>query len=62
MEKTHGHAPQTCRLHVMTFAQPHGRTLIVVITGILKNKGKVPQAELERARRYRADWLERFGG
>ncbi len=40
----------------------HGRTLIVVTTGILKNEGKVPQAELERARRYRADWLERFGG
>ena len=40
----------------------HGRTLIVVTSGILKNEGKVPQAELERARRYRADWLERFGG
>ena len=40
----------------------HGRTLIVITSGILKNEGKVPQSEIERARRYRADWLERFGG
>lgn len=40
----------------------HGRSIIVVTSGILKNEGKVPKAEIARARRYRADWLERSGG
>ncbi|MCX5795331.1 MAG: type II toxin-antitoxin system RelE/ParE family toxin [Elusimicrobia bacterium] len=40
----------------------HGRSIIVVTSGLLKNQGRVPQEEIERARGYRADWLERFGG
>ena len=40
----------------------HGRSIIVVTSGILKNEGKVPQSEIDRARKYRTDWLERFGG
>ncbi|OIO06607.1 MAG: hypothetical protein AUJ52_11855 [Elusimicrobia bacterium CG1_02_63_36] len=40
----------------------HRRSIIVVTSGILKNEGKVPKSEIERARKYRADWLERFGG
>ena len=40
----------------------HGRAIIVVTSGILKNEGKVPESEIRRARKYRADWLERFGG
>jgi phage-related protein len=40
----------------------HGRSIIVVTSGMLKNQGKVPQAEIDRARKYRADWIERFGG
>ncbi len=39
----------------------HGRAIIVVTSGFLKNMGKVPPAEIARARKYRADWLERFG-
>ncbi|MDE2291311.1 MAG: type II toxin-antitoxin system RelE/ParE family toxin [Elusimicrobia bacterium] len=39
----------------------HGREVIVVTSGLLKNEGRVPPAELERARRYRDDWLRRFG-
>jgi len=40
----------------------HGRSIIVITSGILKNEGKVPQSEVDRARKYRADWLKRFGG
>ena len=40
----------------------HGRSIIVVTTGLLKNMGKVPPAEIVHARNCRADWLERFGG
>lgn len=40
----------------------HGRSIIVVTSGILKNQGKAPQTEIDRARKYRADWIERFGG
>ena len=40
----------------------HGRSVIVVTSGLLKNEGKVPQSVIERARKYRADWLKRFGG
>lgn len=40
----------------------HGRTVIVVTSGFLKDTGAVPREELERARRYRRDWLSRFGG
>lgn len=40
----------------------HGRSIIVITSGILKNEGKVPQSEIDRAHKYRADWLERFGG
>lgn len=40
----------------------HGNSIVVVTSGMLKNMGKVPQSEIERARKYRADWLERFGG
>jgi len=40
----------------------HGRSLIVITSGLLKNVGKVPQSEIDRARKYRADWIERFGG
>ncbi len=40
----------------------HGRSIIVITSGILKNEGRVPQSEIERARKYRTDWLERFGG
>lgn len=40
----------------------HGRSIIVVVTGLLKNVGKVAQQEIERAREYRLDWMARFGG
>ena len=40
----------------------HGRSVIVVTSGLLKNEGKVPQSVIERARKYRTDWLKRFGG
>jgi phage-related protein len=40
----------------------HGRSIVVIASGILKNSDRVPQAEVDRARRRRADWLERFGG
>lgn len=40
----------------------HGRSIIVVTTGLLKNEGRVPQLEIDRACQYRADWIERFGG
>ena len=40
----------------------HGRSIIVVTNGLLKNEGKVPPTVTERARKYRMDWLERFGG
>lgn len=39
----------------------HGRAIIVVTSAFLKNEGRVPEAELARARRRRAVWLERFG-
>lgn len=40
----------------------HGRTVIVVTSGFLKNQAEVPEAEKVRAKRFRADWLARFGG
>ena len=40
----------------------HRREIIVVTVGFLKNEGKVPPSEIERARKYRLDWLRRFGG
>ena len=40
----------------------HGRSIIVVTSGLLKNEERVPQSEIERAHRYRADWIKRFGG
>lgn len=40
----------------------HGRAIIVVTSGFLKNKDRVPRAEIARARAYRADWLRRFEG
>lgn len=40
----------------------HGRTIVVVTSGLLKNTGKVPQAEVKRAQERRADWMKRFGG
>jgi phage-related protein len=40
----------------------HERSIIVITSGIFKNEGKVPLSELERARQYRADWLQRYGG
>lgn len=40
----------------------HQRTMIVVTSAFLKNEAAVPPEELVRARRYRADWFERFGG
>jgi len=39
----------------------HRRTIIVVTVGLLKNEGKVPGAAIDRARRYRMDWITRFG-
>jgi phage-related protein len=40
----------------------HRRSIIVVTSGLLKNAGKVPQLEINRACKCRADWLIRFGG
>lgn len=40
----------------------HERTIIVVTSGFMKNMDKIPETELARARRRRADWLRRFGG
>lgn len=40
----------------------HGRSIIVVTNGLLKNEGKVPPSVIEQARKNRADWLKRFGG
>jgi phage-related protein len=40
----------------------HGRAIIVVTSGFLKNEEKVPQSAIKQARKYRADWLNRFGG
>ena|SRR5579883_2724628 len=38
-----------------------GRTIIVVADGFLKNEDRIPFAILERAKRRRQDWLQRFG-
>ena len=40
----------------------HGRSIIVVTSGFLKKTDAVPRPEIDRARKCRADWLERFGG
>lgn len=40
----------------------HGRSIVVVASGLLKNTGKVPEVEIHRARICRTDWLRRFGG
>lgn len=40
----------------------HGRSIIVVTSGFLKNVGKVPQSEIDKAQARRADWIKRFGG
>lgn len=40
----------------------HGRTIIVVASGFLKNEGKVPLAEIARAVGRRREWVSRFGG
>ena len=40
----------------------HGRSIIVITSGLLKNVGKVPQAEIDKAGKYRMDWIARFGG
>lgn len=40
----------------------HGRTIIVVTSGFLKNVGKVPKSELDKAQKFRGDWIKRFGG
>ncbi len=39
----------------------HGRT-IVVTHGFLKKTRAIPPVEAQRARRARADWLQRYGG
>jgi len=36
-----------------------GRRIIVVTHGIVKKSGPVPPREIERARRFRAEWLSR---
>lgn len=40
----------------------HGRAAIVVTSAFIKKTARVPEAELARARRYRFDWIVRFGG
>ena len=40
----------------------HRRAIIVVTSGLLKNTGRVPEAEIDRAKARRAEWLTRFGG
>ena len=40
----------------------HKRTVVVVTHGFLKETRAVPPAEIERALRARADWLNRHGG
>ena len=35
---------------------------IVLTHGFVKKSGPVPASEIERAKRYRQDWLERYGG
>jgi phage-related protein len=40
----------------------HGRSIIVVTNGLLKNEGRVPRPGVDLACRYRADWIGRFGG
>lgn len=37
----------------------HERTIIVVTSAFLKNEDKVPPEELTRARRRRAEWIQR---
>lgn len=37
----------------------HGRKIIVVTHGFSKKTKKVPQTEIDRARRLRAEWLAR---
>src|SRR5262249_12515441 len=39
-----------------------GRTVIAISHGYLKYEAVVPDIELERARRYRTNWLNQFGG
>ena len=36
--------------------------LIVLTHGFVKKSGPVPKRELERAKRFKEDWLERHGG
>jgi len=38
-----------------------GKDKIVLTHGITKKTSRVPSRELERAKRYREDWLRRFG-
>lgn len=38
----------------------HGK-VIVITHGILKKTGPVPVEEIDRAKRYRQDWLDRHG-
>ena len=40
----------------------HERTVVVVTSAFLKNEDRVPPNELVRARRRRAEWLERRAG
>lgn len=40
----------------------HGRSLIVITCGLLKNVDKVPPSEIKQALQRRTEWMERFGG
>lgn len=39
----------------------HGKQ-IVVTNAFLKKTDRVPQSEIERAKRHMADWINRYGG
>ena len=50
----------TVRYRVLYFFWTGRR--IVLTHGFVKKSGLVPKRELERAQRFKRDWLERYGG
>lgn len=50
------------RLEIRLLYFIHGRSIVVVTHGFLKKTKKVPKDEIQRAMRYRNDWILTFGG
>jgi len=50
------------RLEIRLLYFIYGRSIVVVTHGFLKKTKKVPKADIQRALRYRNDWILTFGG